>query len=161
AGFFFHDDWKVTRKLTLNLGLRYNLEFGPTERFNRQTWFDPAVVAPIVQQARIPAPGALQFTDDNTRSTKDVYLRQWAPRFGFAYQLQQKTVLRGGYGIFWLPAGLETSGTSDRNPTSRVITPFVSSLNNGITPQDGLSDPFPNGLLPLMGRSQGLDTLTG
>jgi hypothetical protein len=161
AGFFFHDDWRLTRKLTLNLGLRYNLEFGPTERFNRQTYFDPNAVAPIVQKAGLPATGALQFTDDKIRSTKDVYLRQWAPRFGFAYQLQQKTVLRGGYGIFWLPAGLETSGTSDRNPTSRVVTPFVSSLDNGITPQDWLSNPFPNGLLPLMGRSQGLDTLIG
>ena len=40
AGFFFHDDWKVTSKLTLNLGIRYNLEFGPTERFNRESWLD-------------------------------------------------------------------------------------------------------------------------
>jgi hypothetical protein len=161
AGFFFHDDWRVTRNLTLNVGLRYNLEFGPTERFNRQTYFDLDALAPIVQKAGVPALGALQFTDDKTRSPKDVYLRQWAPRFGFAYQLQQKTVLRGGYGIFWLPAGLETSGTSDRNPTSRVLTPLVSSLDNGITPQDKLSNPFPNGLLPLMGRSQGLNTLIG
>lgn len=161
AGFFFHDDWRATRKLTLNLGLRYNLEFGPTERFNRQTYFDFGAVAPIVQKAGLNVPGALQFTDDKNRSTKDVYLRQWAPRFGFAYQLQPKTVVRGGYGIFWLPAGLETSGTSDRNPTSRVVTPFVSSLDNGITPQDRLSNPFPNGLLPLLGRSQGLDSLIG
>jgi len=161
AGLFLHDDWKLTRKLTLNLGLRYNLEMGPTERFNRQTYFDFRAVAPIVQKAGLGFGGALQFTDDKARATKDVYLRQWAPRFGFAYQLQPKTVVRGGYGVFWLPAGLETSGTSDRNPTSRLVTPFVSSLDNGITPQDRLSNPFPNGLLPLMGRSQGLDSLIG
>lgn len=161
SGFFFHDDWKVTRKLTLNLGLRYSLEFGPTDRFNRQTWFDFGAIAPIVQQAGLSSRGALQFTDDKTRTPKDVYLRQWAPRFGFAYQALSKTVVRGGYGIFWLPAGLETSGTSDRNPTANVSTAFVSSLDNGITPQDKLSNPFPNGLIPLLGRTQGMDTLIG
>ncbi|PYT10228.1 MAG: hypothetical protein DMG59_29250, partial [Acidobacteria bacterium] len=59
AGFFFHDDWRVTRKLTLNLGLRYSLEFGPTERFNRESWFDFDAVPPITQKAGVPAHGAL------------------------------------------------------------------------------------------------------
>ena len=161
AGFFFHDDWRVTRKLTLNLGLRYSLEFGPTERFNRESWFDFDAVPPITQKAGVPAHGALHFTDSNTRAPKDVYLRQWAPRFGFAYQFLPKAVVRGGYGIFWLPAGTEQAGTEKRNSTARVSTPFVSSLDNGITPQDRLSDPFPNGLIPLPGKRFGFDTLVG
>lgn len=158
---FFQDDWKVTRKLTLNLGLRYDVEFGPTERFNRQTYFDFDSIAPITQKAGLASRGALRFTDGNTRVPKDIYWRQLGPRFGFAHQALAKTVVRGGYGIFWLPGGLETSGTSTRQPTATVTTPFVSSLDNGITPQDRLSNPFPNGLIPLFGRSQSLDALVG
>ena len=161
AGFFFQDDWKVASKLTLNLGIRYSLEFGPTERFNRQSWFDENAIAPIVQKLQLPYRGALRFTGDNTRVPKDLYLKQWSPRFGFAYQLARKTVIRGGYGIFWLPAGVEQAGSEKRNPTARISTPFVGSLDNGVTPQDKLSNPFPNGLIPLIGGSQGQDTLLG
>src|SRR5262249_97425 len=102
---YFHDDWKATRKLTLNLALRHSLELGPTERFNRQTYFDFDAVAPIVQKAGLSYGGALQFTDDKTRTPKNLFRGQWAPRFGFAYQLFAKTVVRGGYGLFWLPEG--------------------------------------------------------
>ncbi|HYM09108.1 MAG TPA: carboxypeptidase regulatory-like domain-containing protein, partial [Bryobacterales bacterium] len=160
-GWFFQDDWKLTRKLTLNLGLRYDLELGPTERYNRQSYFDFAAVAPIAQAAGVNVPGALHLTDDKTRAPEQTYWREWGPRFGFAYQLLPKTVLRGGYGIFWLPGGLETSGTSTNNPTATISTPFVSSLDNGVTPHDRWSNPFPNGLIPLLGNSQGLNTLVG
>ena len=70
-------------------------------------------------------------------------------------------MLRGGAGVFWLPGGLETSGSSTNNPTATISTPFVSSLDSGVTPRDRLANPFPNGLIPLIGRSQGLDTLVG
>jgi hypothetical protein len=160
-GLFLQDDWKVTRKLTLNLGLRYEVEFAPTERYNRQSYFDFSTVAPITQQAGLNSPGVLRLTDGNIRAPESTYWRQWGPRFGFAYRVASKTVLRGGFGIFWLPGGLETSGSSTNNPTATISTPFVSSLDNGVTPQDRLANPFPNGLIPLIGRSQGLNTLIG
>src|SRR5882724_2385168 len=160
-GLFLQDDWKITRKLTLNLGMRYDIELAPTERFNRQTYFDFAAVAPIVQQAGLNAQGALQFTDSKTRAPENTYWKQFGPRFGIAYQLRPKTVLRGGYGIFWLPGGLETSGTSTNNPIATIGTPFVSSLDGGVTPRDRLSNPFPNGLIPLINASQGTNALVG
>src|SRR5215471_18973123 len=107
-GLFLQDDWKVTRKLTLNLGLRYEVELAPTERFNRQSYLDFSAVAPIVQKAGLNLPGALHLTDASTRAPENTYWRQWGPRFGFAYRVASKTVLRGGFGIFWLPGGLET-----------------------------------------------------
>src|SRR5216684_2486091 len=161
AGLFLQDDWKITRKLTLNLGMRYDIELAPTERFNRQTYFDFVAVAPIVKQAGLNARGALQFTDSKRRAPEDTYWRQFGPRFGLAYQLRPKTVLRGGYGIFWLPGGLETSGTSTNNPIATIGTPFVSSLDGGVTPRDRFSNPFPNGLIPLIDASQGTNALVG
>lgn len=158
---FAQDDWKATRKLTLNLGFRYDIELGPTERYLRQTYLDLASVAPITQKAGLSSPGALRFTDKDVTTPKATYFGQMGPRFGFAYQLRERTVLRGGYGIFWLPGGNETSGTSTRNPAATVSTPFVSSLDNGITPYDRLSNPFPNGLIPLFGHGSGLNTLIG
>lgn len=161
AALFVLDDWKVSRRLTLNLGMRYDLEMGPTERYDRQTYLDLDAVAPLTRKAGLQSPGALRFTSSGTWAPRDTYFRQFGPRFGFAYQLTPRTVLRGGYGIFWLPGGNETSGTSTRNPIANSSTPFVSSLDNGITPHDRLSNPFPNGLLPLTDRTESLDTLIG
>ena len=158
---FVQDDWKLTRKLTLNLGMRWDLEMGPTERYLRQTYLDFDSVATITRKAGLSNPGALRFTDNDIRTPKVNFYKQWGPRFGFAYQLGDKTVIRGGYGIFWLPGGNETSGTSSRNPIATVGTTFVSSLDNGITPYDRLANPFPNGLIPLFGHGSGLDTLIG
>jgi hypothetical protein len=161
AAWFVQDDWKVSRKLTLNLGFRQDFEIPSTERYNRQAYLDLGAVAPMVQQAGLNTPGALRLTDNGTRTPEDTYWHQFGPRFGLAYELRPRTVLRGGYGIFWLPGGLEISGTSTNNPIATISTPFVSSLDNGITPQDHLSNPFPNGLIALLGPSIGTNALIG
>jgi hypothetical protein len=158
---FIQDDWKVSRKLTLNFGFRYDIEIGPLERYNRQVFFNFGAIAPLTQQAGLSSPGALQFTDGSTRAPENTYWHELGPRFGYAYQLGTKTVLRGGYGIFWLPAGNETSGTSSNNPIATISTPFVSSLDGGVTPKDRLSNPFPNGLVPLINSSTGSNALIG
>jgi hypothetical protein len=160
-GAFIQDDWKVSRKLTLNLGFRQDVELAPIERYNRQVYFNFGAIAPLTQQAGYNSPGALQFVNGSTRAPEDTYWHQFGPRFGYAYQLTGKTVLRGGYGIFWLPGGNETSGTSSNNPIATISTPFVSSLDGGVTPKDRLSNPFPNGLVPLINSSVGTNALIG
>ncbi len=157
---FIQDDWKVTRKLTLNVGFRYDIEMPPTERYDRQVYFNFGAVAPLTQAAGLSSPGALQFVGGSNRSPESIYWHQYNPRFGYAYQLGTKTVFRGGYGIFWLPAGNETSGTSTNNPIATISTPFVSTLDN-VTPKDRLSNPFPNGLVPLINSSAGNNALFG
>src|SRR5260370_6990414 len=128
--------------------MRYDIELAPTERFNRQTYFDFAAVAPLVKQAGLNAQGALQFTDSKRRAPEDTYWKQFGPRFGMAYQLRPRTVVRGGYGIFWLPGGLETSGTSTNNPIATIAPPFLTSLHAALPPRAPLSNPFPHGPLP-------------
>jgi hypothetical protein len=161
GAWFVQDDWKISRRLTLNLGFRQDVEVPSTERYNRQVYLDLNAVAGLTTQAGLNSPGALRFTDNNTRTPEAIYWRQFGPRAGFAYQLGSKTVLRGGYGIFWLPGGLEISGTSTNNPVATISTAFVSSLDGGVTPRDRLSNPFPNGLIVPTSGSTGLDTLIG
>ncbi|HEX8687933.1 MAG TPA: hypothetical protein VF654_15595, partial [Pyrinomonadaceae bacterium] len=114
-GFFVQDDWRATPKLTLNLGLRYELEMGLTERYNRilrgfdfttPTAVDPAVRAAYTttfnaqsaaNRVFLPDPanfrvvGGYTFADENNRTIWNADKSNWEPRFGAAYQLNDKT----------------------------------------------------------------------
>ncbi|MBL8216645.1 MAG: TonB-dependent receptor [Bryobacterales bacterium] len=160
-GSFIQDDWKVSRKLTLNIGVEYGLEFPITERYNRKMWFDPAAPLPISQAVGLPLQGGYRFADQDTRSPYDLFRRQVSPRFGFAYQAIDKTVVRGGYAIFWLPAAI-TEVTGDvRAPAWAISTGMLGSIDGGLTPYHTLDNPFPNGIQNPPGNSQGLNTLVG
>src|SRR5262249_30326547 len=105
--FFFADDWKVTRKLTLNIGLRYELDIPRHERYDRVNVFDVFVKSPLANQVGLPdLRGGLEFAGDGGRGRRQfpTDTNDWAPRFGFAYQALKNTVLRGGYGIFYVPS---------------------------------------------------------
>lgn len=163
-GIYFQDDWRVTTKLTLNLGLRYELETGRNERYDRLSWFNPAVANPIASQVGISGlRGGLEFAnvDGNSRYQKNTDLNNFGPRFGLAYQLTPKTVIRAGYGFFYLPMTGDDTGRSLGSEGYFAATTFVSSLDGGITPASKLSNPFPNGLVQPPGNSLGLKSLLG
>ena len=94
---FFQDDFKVNSRLTLNLGVRWDYQPLPVEQYNRLGNWNPILIDPIWGM-----PGALEFADSNRRTFAPNHYRDFSPRFGFAYGLSQKTVLRGAYGIFYL-----------------------------------------------------------
>lgn len=172
-GSFIHDDWRVTRKLTLNAGLRYELELGQTERYNRfLRSFDSTTTSPIDAAVRAAytaaynadpdafplSPdqfrilGGITFADENNRTAWDADKSNFQPRVGVAYLVTEKTVLRGGFGIFMAPFMIERplqDGFSG-------FTPFVPTNDNGRTFVATLNDPFPNGLLGSPGASLGL-----
>jgi outer membrane receptor protein involved in Fe transport len=152
---FVQDDWKVTPKLTLNLGLRWEYEAPPTDRYNVLTNFDPGIASPL-KVPGLDLRGGLTFPGVNglSRSLADYSYKNFGPRFGFAYQLQPKTVVRGGFGIMYIPVTVSLQRTGYTQDT-----PFVASLDGGLTPQDRMSNPFPNGLTPPTGSSLG--ALTG
>ena len=84
---------------------------------------------------------------------------QWSPRIGLAYQVNSKTVLRGGYGIFYAPNGILRTN-SILNGFSRN-TPIVASNDSGLTWAADLTNPLPTGLLPVIGAGDGLETTLG
>ena len=109
----------------------------------------------------LPLRGGYRFASSDTRSPYDLFKRQISPRFGFAYQMLPRTVVRGGYGIFWLPAAI-TEVTGDvRAPAWAIGTGMLGSIDGGLTPSHTLDNPFPNGILTPPGSSQGLNTLFG
>jgi hypothetical protein len=161
--FYIQDDWRITKKLTLNIGLRYDHDTPRTERFNRMSWFDPDITSPLA--ARVPAfpnlKGGLRFVgvDGNGRSQYDGDWNNLAPRLGFAYQWDDKTAIRGGFAQLFGPSTLAAQGTV--GPYGfRVETPWVASLD-GINPLNRLSNPFPAGFQPVPGSSQGALTAIG
>ena len=158
-GVYFQDDFKVTSRLALNLGLRYEMETARNERYNRLSWFNPAVANPLSTQVGIPSlRGGLEFAGvgGNSRRQKNTDFNNFGPRFGFAYEFSAKTIVRGGYAVFYQPATGDDTGQSLGASGFFATTTFVSSLDGGITPADRLSDPFPRRFSQPPGSQPGL-----
>ena len=155
---FAQDNWKVTPKLTLNLGLRYDVSVPRTERHNRMNWFDPNVVSPL----SVPDLGTLYGGEVfASAAQRNNWLTDWKdvqPRFGLAYLFNTKTVIRGGYGIYFDQTrsganGLLSYGSQGFNQYTNMIDTYQ---NDGATPYLHLSNPYPNGLIQPTGSSLGL-----
>lgn len=172
-GWYFQDDFKITPKLTLNLGLRYEITLGTTERYDRNVFgFDRSSPNPIEAEAkaayaRNPIPelapadfrvlGGLLFVTKENRRNAIADKDNWAPRIGVAYRLLPRTVLRAGFGIFhsfWWQPFVRQDGFSSE-------TAMVTSLDGGRTPADLFRNPFPQGLVQPVGASLGMRTLLG
>ena len=174
---YLQDDWKVSRRFTVNLGLRWEMETPITERFDRSVaGFAFGTPNPINDQARAnyaknPIPelaadqfrilGGLTFVNvgGNGRNYWEGEKNNIAPRMGFAYQLRDKTVLRAGYGIFFAPIGI-LKYSSIQTGFSQS-TPIQASLDSGVTFIASTANPFPNGLQPALGAAGGLETNLG
>ncbi|MGH9720054.1 MAG: TonB-dependent receptor domain-containing protein, partial [Bryobacteraceae bacterium] len=148
-GVYLQDDWKVTQKLTLNMGLRWDVDRPRTERYSRLSYFDIDAPSPIA--GRVPAypnlVGQMKFVTPENRRQTPTDRNNWGPRFGFAYQINQKTVFRGAYAILYSPSVLQASGTSGSSGTEGFsgTTGINTSFDGGVTPAASLRNPFPNG----------------
>lgn len=151
---YIHDDFRVSSRLTLNLGLRYEFETGLAERNNNFiSGFDTNAVNPIGAAAGIETKGALMYAgvDGNPEQCCSLGSRRFAPRIGVAYKLNDKTTLRGGYGLFYAPARYDLF-----NPLGYTqVSEFVASNDGNLTPAGTLTNPFPSGLLAPAGNSAG------
>ncbi len=174
---FLHDDWKLTRSLTLNVGLRWEYDTPPLERFDRSTrGFDFQTANPVEPLARaayaaapiaeLPAAafraqGGLLFAGVGgaPRGLYEPDRNNFNPRLGVAYQLSPRTVLRAGFGIFFTPLGSDRVNAGQQGFSRR--TTLVPSLDNGLTFRATLADPFPDGILEPYGAALGLRTFLG
>ncbi len=156
-GYYIQDDWRITSKLTLNLGLRWDYDLPRTERYNAMETFNQGIASPLAGPAGLPnLKGGLQFAGVGGASRRqyDPVWTDFAPRFGFAYQPMRNTVVRGGYGIFFAPS-LRSAGATIGNQGFSSSTTYAGSPNN-LTPSVYINNPFPTGLNPIVGSSQGL-----
>ncbi len=176
-GFFVHDDWRVTDRLSLNLGLRWEFETPLTERYNRSVrGFDTSYIQPFEAAARanyaksptpeVPAAsfnsrGGLTFAGVNglDRTLYNTPKVNLMPRVGISYRIANKTVVRAGYGMFFGFLG-QRRGDVVQSGFSRN-TNYVPTQDNGLTFLSTLSNPFPNGILEPLGSAQGSQTFVG
>ncbi|MFN7918976.1 MAG: TonB-dependent receptor [Bryobacteraceae bacterium] len=129
-GFYGADDWRVTRKLTLNLGLRWDYYSPFSEVANRWANFDAAT-------ATVKVAGR-DGVDSRAGIARD--FSNWAPRFGFAYQLGPRTVLRGGFGLFYNPNG--NGGALLRLERHIPFGPIITQANNDVALGTRMSQGF-------------------
>ncbi len=175
--FYSQDDWKVSTKLTLTLGLRYELPSPMTERFNRSVRaFDPAASLPVAATAlanyakfpisQLPASqfkvaGGLTFAGvgGQPRELWNYSKKEFMPRIGFAYSLRPTTILRGGYGIYYEPLGVVNLNVNQSGfSTSTALNP---TLDNGQTYVATIANPFPGGFARPVGAAAGASTFLG
>jgi hypothetical protein len=151
---FAQDDYRISHKLTLNFGLRYEYETGvsaPNNAYN--PGFCTTCVNPV--QSQVPllkTLGVLEYAGQNGFGTTGgrTNADKFGPRVGFAWTVTPKTVIRGGYGLFWAPFSFGLQSAFGYTAT----TSYVSSLD-GATPANSLSNPFPTGVLQPSGNSLG------
>ncbi|MFN9459009.1 MAG: carboxypeptidase regulatory-like domain-containing protein [Acidobacteriota bacterium] len=136
---YLQDDWKVFRKLTLNLGFRWEYQTPWNDRFNQLGYFDPDFTDPLTKQK-----GLLRFTgrDGNPRYQTNPDRNNFQPRVGLAWSFLPKMVMRAGYGIFFFPgsggvgAGASDLGSGFLAQTPVFLGPPVAAPN---TPPPGAS----------------------
>jgi Carboxypeptidase regulatory-like domain len=192
---YVQDQWRTTPRLTLNYGLRWE-QTGPySERYNRLTVLDPNVPSPLgsVPCSVLPAAdasllgesqiclgtptGDLGLVDTSENPERYSMVKPWhqfSPHLGFAYELDNKTVVRGGYGLFWISPAVEFQTSPNNDFVNNIGTPLITSVDGGFTPCQtpsptgcnpggassgtpgatyNLSDPFPTGILQSPGRN--------
>ncbi len=139
---YSQNDWRATQKLTINLGLRYEIQPGPTERYNRMSAWDLEATSDFGTQGAIAFPGV----DGYSRNLWDTQYNNWGPRVGAAYQLNDRMVLRGGYGVTYLPSNTGYfSGPTDYGSAnfSAGVTQIPYGLNPAGVPVGTFSAPVP------------------
>jgi trimeric autotransporter adhesin len=172
-GGYVQDDWRVNSNFTLNYGLRIEHEEGLQEAQNRFTVaFDQAAVSPL--NTTIPADpvagtparqvlGGLRYAGKDGFPTQQGHLpkAKWSPRLGAVYSLNPRTVLRGGYGIYWAPWNFQQPDSNTNNYGQTGYTLNSQTPQGQFIPTVTLDNPFPNGVSQPQGNNQGLLTGVG
>lgn len=159
--YYAGDQWQITPRLTLNYGLRFE-QMGPwSERFDRMIVLLPTASNDLAGLSHLSFKGrfGLVHSQDSPSRNNTKLGNLPSPRVGLAWRLNNKTVIRTGYGIFWLSNDIAFGFAPNNDPVNAYTTPFVGTVDGSLTPQDRLRNPFPSGLTPPPGRSPNVQQL--
>jgi hypothetical protein len=161
--FYGQDEYHLTPKLTVNYGLRYNVEYPDAEAHNQYQFLDLTSTSPLNGQVAgvgtlAGGPGFVGTNGVGPR-LQATQRGNFDPRVGAAYRVDDKTVVRAGYGIFHAPAYVNLGSSASQGYSA--VTTSNPAQANGVTPQFNMDNPFPNGLTPVSGNTLGLDTNAG
>ena len=150
----------MTARLKLNQGLRYDVAAPFSERFDGLSFLIPEAQCPQAGPAGLPLEGRLALVksaDREARTRMDLNKLMFAPRYGLAYRLGDRPVLRGGYGLFWLSNAVCFCFSPHLDPLSRGTNVWVATLDGSLTQFNLPSNPFPEGLFQPPGRDPGFE----
>jgi hypothetical protein len=154
-GYYVGDQYQISSRFTLNYGLRFE-QMGPwSERFDRMVVLMPDAANPVTAAAGLPLKGKFGLVnspDRPSRNNMDLH-NLFAPRLGIAFRLNNKTVIRTGYGIFWIPNDVAFNISPNNDPVNAYTTPWVSTTDGSVTPFNRLSNPFPDGIIQAPGHN--------
>jgi Carboxypeptidase regulatory-like domain len=156
-GFHFSDVWHTEDKLTVSLGLRYELQGPWSERFNRLSNFVPGAPSYLNQFLPPGSPvvnGDVYLVPPGVRHNLPLQKDNFAPRIGVAYAVTPKTIVRSGYGIFWVPNDVSFALNPINDMINASATTYTGTLD-GTHPYNSISLPFPNGISAPPGRALG------
>jgi hypothetical protein len=157
-GYFIQDSWNATSKLTINVGLRYEIPGVYRERHQLLATFNPTEVNPVLGPLTVNGraiTGAYDLVNSSQHPAaglRNEHFTNFSPRIGIAYRLNDDTVVRAGFGKFVIPSDLQFPESSAQSPLSYITNNPVSTLNNGVTPNATLDNPLPSGITPAPGR---------
>jgi len=166
------DTWYLGKRFILNLGVRVDLQGDWTERFNRIVTLNETEASPLlamssaVQSAFPSLKGGYDLVASSRHSGRTAF-PNWnhvSPRVGFSYQLNTNTVIRTGYGMFYLPVDVRWDDAPHNLFINSFNTPWLTYQGDGVTPRYPISNPFPSsvgGITPPFGRNQALIDVQG
>jgi hypothetical protein len=158
-GYYLVDNWVLNHKLTVNLGVRYDIPGEYRETNNLMATFNPnetnsALGAMTINGRAIT--GAFDLVDSPQHPESGLHSEHYtdfSPRLGIAYRLDGNTVIRGGWGSLFLPADLLFPESPVQSPLAYIQDSVVATLNSGVTPNATLDNPLPRGITPAPLRS--------
>ena len=158
---YIQDDIRLTKSLTINLGLRWEREYGLQEANNHMVvGFNTTATNPLAGNVTGISPkGVIQFAgvNGNPVNVGNPNMNKFAPRIGVAWTLNSKTTIRGGYGLYWAPGF--AIGSPYNPPGFTATSTYVASNDGNATPANSLTNPFPTGVAKPTGATLG--DLTG
>ncbi|HEV2136084.1 MAG TPA: carboxypeptidase-like regulatory domain-containing protein [Terracidiphilus sp.] len=162
-GTYAQDDWKLTPRMTISVGLRYENQRPATERYNRIAYFDPKAVNPISAAYGKTLYGAFEYagTGDRGREAWQPDNADWGPRAGIAYRITDKLLGRIGAGMFYGPSSAMLSFDGGGQSPGYTSSTTWNATTDGFTPLNLVDKPFPAGINLPTGNKLGTMTLVG